>query len=455
MNELQLLSHQQPGSVSIDNLQELKTALTAVLARYENVVYTERMLSEAKADKKELSRLRRDIDDRRKEIKRAYLAPYKDFEAQVKELLAMIDAPLERVKEFVGDMEAQEKDAKREKIEAYYLRRSASLGAMARRVWESPAFFDPRWLNKTTSAGVWQAAVDEKIAAAARDLRSIQTAAGQHVGAVTTRYLETLSMDGMAEYRARLASVSAAGTPQPEPVSPAGTARPEPCVRDNRTGSKVLKISGDPEALTQALELLELLGLDCEILEDDTPQPMPELTEPDFDSFVAFDLETSGTYGAANGDAPAEITEIGAVRVTRGEIVDTFSLLVDPGRKILPRISRITHITDAMVAGQPGPEEAIRQFADFVGDSILVGHNIKTSDLHYIDRAAKRAGVRMENPFFDTCRFARVLQPTQGWKSVKLEDLAALFSVAQPEAHRAWCDAQANACVYLKLKELA
>ena len=49
--------------------------LAQVLARYENVVYTEDMLSDAKADKKELTRLRKEIDDRRKEIKKAYLGP--------------------------------------------------------------------------------------------------------------------------------------------------------------------------------------------------------------------------------------------------------------------------------------------------------------------------------------------------------------------------------------------
>ena len=75
MEELQLISRQRPGEVVIDNFLEMKDALTQVLARYENVVYTEDMLSDAKADKKELTRLRKEIDDRRKEVKKAYLAP--------------------------------------------------------------------------------------------------------------------------------------------------------------------------------------------------------------------------------------------------------------------------------------------------------------------------------------------------------------------------------------------
>ena len=443
MNNLQLLSRQQPGQVSIDNFQELKAALTNALARYQGVVYTDSMLAEAKADKKELSRLRTDIRNRRLEIKKAYLAPYEAFDAQVKELLSMVDAPLDEIKSFVSRMEDQEKEAKRREIEAYFLRKSSPLGALARQVLNSPAFFDAKWLNKTTSAKTWQATVDEKISKAAWDLNSIQTTAGRHTEAVTAKYLETLSTENLAAYRCQLSAVSG-----PEAFT-------APVSRDRRTGAVTLRLTGGVEELAQAVEMLSMLGVDCEVLEDGRPQPMPERTAPDFDSFVCFDLETSGTYGAANGDAPAEITEIGAVRVVNGEITETFSQLVNPGRKILPRIARITHITDEMVADQPGPEEAIRRFADFVGDSVLVGHNIKQSDLHYIDTAARRAGIRLENAFFDTYRFARTLRDAQGWKSLKLEYLSEAFGIAQPDAHRAWCDAQANALLYEKLRELA
>ena len=80
MEGLQLLSRQEPGEVTIDNFQELREALSGVLNRYEHLVYTDDMLADAKADKKELTRLRRELDDRRKEVKLAYLAPYNAFE---------------------------------------------------------------------------------------------------------------------------------------------------------------------------------------------------------------------------------------------------------------------------------------------------------------------------------------------------------------------------------------
>ena len=330
MNELQLLSHHNPGQVSIDNFQELKAALTGLLTRYQGMIYTESMLPEAKADKKELSRLYRDIDERRKEIKRAYLAPYQEFEAQVKELLAMVDTPLSEVKAFIAEMENREKNAKRLEIEAYFRMKSGPLGALAEQILQSPAFFDPKWLNKTTSAKTWKDAVGQKIAQAVRDLQTIQAVAGPHTQAVTARYLDTLSTDGLDDYRNQLVAVSV-------PEAPA-----VPVSTDCRQGSVTLRLTGSGETLAQALEVLSMLGVECEVLEDDRPQPMLERTEPNFDSFVCFDLETSGTFGAANGDAPAEITEIGAVRVVRGEITETFSQLVNPGRKIVPRIARIT-----------------------------------------------------------------------------------------------------------------
>ena len=83
-----------------------------------------------------------------------------------------------------------------------------------------------------------------------------------------------------------------------------------------------------------------------------------------------------------------------------------------------------------------------------------MGHNIKASDLYYIDRAARRAGVRLENPFFDAFLYAKRWQATKGWDNVKLEYLSEWFGIRQKDAHRAWCDAEANAELCEKLKEL-
>ena len=115
---------------------------------------------------------------------------------------------------------------------------------------------------------------------------------------------------------------------------------------------------------------------------------------------------------------------------------------------------KVTHITNDMVCTEPPVDVVIRQFAKFAEGYILVGHNIKSSDLHYITTAANRAGVAFENKFFDTYLYAKTLKEQQGWENVKLEYLSKVFGITQNEAHRAWCDAEANVGVYFKLKEL-
>lgn len=181
---------------------------------------------------------------------------------------------------------------------------------------------------------------------------------------------------------------------------------------------------------------------------------MSELFEPSFDTFIAFDIEHTGTFGAANGDTESEITEIGAVKVEHGVITEKFDSLCNPGRKIVPSIARLTHITNEMVADQPPVSEVIKNFKDFVGGCILIGHNIKACDIPHIIRAADRAGVVFNNKYLDTRILANKFKTKQGWENIKLTTLSEYFDVQQSDAHRAWCDAEANAQVYLKLKEL-
>jgi len=183
------------------------------------------------------------------------------------------------------------------------------------------------------------------------------------------------------------------------------------------------------------------------------PKAMEELTAPNFDRFVAFDIEHTGTFGAAHGDAEAEIIEIGAVKVVNGVVVDKFDELCNPGRKIVPRIARLTHITDDMVADKPSISEIIRKFKSFVGDDILIGHNIKGCDIPHITRAAKRAGISFDNAFLDTKPLAKKYKDICGWDNVKLTTLSEYFGITQSDAHRAWCDAEANAYVYLELQK--
>lgn len=443
MKDMELITRQEPGLVEFYNFESLKAMLEAELQRYQNIAYNENDLKEAEADQKKLKKLKKAIDDKRKEIKKIYMQPYEIVEEQTKELTALIDEPLKAIGVYLENAKEAEKEQKRQEIRSFYDKEAAPLGELANSLFGSPSFWNPKWDLKSTKAKTWQDEVREKIAQAAADVSSLQSAGGEHAPALIAKYLECQSMEEVLRFRDSLTAAEESTT-----VVEAADEQ------DNVIGYRVMKIQGTRRQMQMLQDQLEIMGMEFEILEDGMPGELEELTVPDFDSFVAFDIETSGTFGAAKGDSPSEITEIGAVKVEHGRIVSRFSSLCNPGRKITPIATRVTGITDAMVLSEPPVDVVIRLFAEFVGDSILVGHNIKSSDLHYITTAANRAGVVFENKFFDTYLYAKTRKDQQGWENVKLEYLSKVFGVTQNEAHRAWCDAEANVGVYFKLKEL-
>ena len=257
------------------------------------------------------------------------------------------------------------------------------------------------------------------------------------------RYFETLSMDDVKSFKSSLGDTDIAIDSMSVESE------------NNVLGYKILKIIATEDQMASIMDQLEIMGVEVEEIEDGMPKAMEELMTPDFDSFVAFDIETTGSNGAANGDSEAQITEIGAVRVVNGVVTERFDMLANPGRKIVPRIARITHITDDMVADQPPVSEVIKKFHEFVGDSIVVGHNIKSSDLRYITKAADKTGIHFDVPFLDTYLLAKRFKDTQKWEKINLGYLAQQYGFEHKEAHRAWSDAEVNAQVYFELQKLS
>lgn len=151
------------------------------------------------------------------------------------------------------------------------------------------------------------------------------------------------------------------------------------------------------------------------------------------------DIETTG-----GSPGRGRITEIGAVRVRGLEPVARFSTLVDPGRPIPDPIRSLTGITDEMVAGQPGIEEAIAGLVDFVGDDVLVAHNAPF-DLRFLNYERRKADGRyFTHGWIDTLVLARrLLRGAAGG-----HDLATLSRWAHTRVrptHRALPDAEATA----------
>ena len=173
-----------------------------------------------------------------------------------------------------------------------------------------------------------------------------------------------------------------------------------------------------------------------------------DLGTPLFDvPFCVLDLETTG-----GSPRDCEITEIGAVRFRRGELVGTFHTLVNPGVAVPPMITILTGITQAMLVEAPTIGEALPSFLEFIGDAVIVGHNVRF-DLSFLNAAAERLRYpRLDNRSVDTAALARRLIRSEV-RNLKLGTLAAHFRSPVKPNHRALEDARATAHVFFELLE--
>jgi ATP-dependent DNA helicase DinG len=161
------------------------------------------------------------------------------------------------------------------------------------------------------------------------------------------------------------------------------------------------------------------------------------------DSYVALDIETTGLDPEKDA-----IIEIGAVHFNEKRVEGEWSNLINPGKPIPPFITQLTGITDQMVLQSPSIREVLHELADFIGDAVIVGHNIGF-DLSFF----KRFRLFQNNEVIDTYELASVLLPTSD--RYNLGALAQSLGVLLPATHRALDDAQATRGVYLRLYEEA
>ncbi|SDM99005.1 3'-5' exonuclease [Lachnospira pectinoschiza] len=162
--------------------------------------------------------------------------------------------------------------------------------------------------------------------------------------------------------------------------------------------------------------------------------------------FVALDLETTGVDPSND-----EIIEIGMARIVEGKVVATFNQLVNPDTELSQRIIDITSITPLDLIGKPSIEEIIGDAVEFIGDDVILGHNV-AFDYSFLKVAAKANNKNIPNKVIDTLKIARKLLPEL--PSRKLVDLCAYFNIDPGHSHRAYDDAISAFRLYEKLAAL-
>lgn len=161
--------------------------------------------------------------------------------------------------------------------------------------------------------------------------------------------------------------------------------------------------------------------------------------------YVVVDIETTGTDVTSD-----KITEIGAVRIKNGVIVESFQTLIDPEVALSKKIIELTGITDDMLKGQPKIHEVYPDFIKFLGDSIFVAHNADF-DYRFLRNVGKDLGYYIENECVDTLIVSRKTVPFLS--NHKLNTVCEHFGI-EFRHHRALSDAFATAEALIELVKI-
>ena len=158
--------------------------------------------------------------------------------------------------------------------------------------------------------------------------------------------------------------------------------------------------------------------------------------------YTVVDIETTGLNSNFS-----KIIEISALKVRDKKIVDEFSMLINPHQSIPYFIRNLTGITDSMVSDAPELDYVLIKFKDFLGDDIILGHNVNFDVNFLYDNYSNVLGEDLSNDFVDTLRIARKLLPFLNHH--RLDDLTDYFGVESRDKHRALNDCVLTNKVYI------
>ena len=180
------------------NSEEIKGRVREMMESYKGVVYTEDTMKAAKDDRAALNKLKKAIEDRRKEVKRRCMEPYEQFEKEVKDILALIDEPAALIDNQIKEYEDRKKEEKRKALETSY---KDAVGDLAG-ILPFEKVFEARYLNQTVSLAKAYSEIKAKIDRVRTDIATIDGMNSKYKLNVKDVYVKTLDLSmAMAEDR--------------------------------------------------------------------------------------------------------------------------------------------------------------------------------------------------------------------------------------------------------------
>lgn len=198
--ELRVNEVQLPEVISF-NYDELKAEITAVADKYANCIYNEDGIKGAKADRADLNRVKKALNDDRIRREKEYLKPFDDFKTKINELISIIDKPVKLIDTQIKSYEEQQKQNKKQSIIEYF-------DTLAKPEWLNfDRIFNEKWLNASVKMSAIQDEINAKLEQIQNDLNTLSKLP-EFAFEATEEYKGTLDVNRAISEGSRLAEIA-------------------------------------------------------------------------------------------------------------------------------------------------------------------------------------------------------------------------------------------------------
>lgn len=197
MEEIRVNVEQKNGVIGF-NFEEIKEKLNSELEIYKNMIFTEESKTEAKKTIASLRKLKKSVNDKKLEVKKSFMIPYTNFEAQVKELDNLIDEPINFINNQVEEFERKRVEEKKALISEIYTEIMAE-HEEASGYLPLQRIYDSKWENATTTKKAITETITERVDHVEKDLGIIRSMESEFEDKGIEKYKATLELSDAIE----------------------------------------------------------------------------------------------------------------------------------------------------------------------------------------------------------------------------------------------------------------
>lgn len=197
MEEIRVNVEQKNGVIGF-NFEEIKEKLNSELEIYKNMIFTEDSKTEAKKTIASLRKLKKSVNDKKLEVKKSFMIPYTNFEAQVKELDNLIDEPINFINNQVEEFERRRVEEKKALISEIYTEIMAE-HEEASGYLPLQRIYDSKWENATTTKKAITETITERVDHVEKDLGIIHSMESEFEDKGIEKYKTTLELSDAIE----------------------------------------------------------------------------------------------------------------------------------------------------------------------------------------------------------------------------------------------------------------